>query len=78
MSSTTLFNLDLNPAAARFHVVVSGHSHKPGHTNRDGVLYMNPGSAGPRRLSITVALLHLRPSLGSVEYFDLSGLEKHL
>jgi uncharacterized protein len=67
--------LDINPAAARFHVVVSGHSHKPGHTERDGVLYVNPGSAGPRRfrLPITVALLHLLyPSPGTVEYIDLS------
>jgi hypothetical protein len=66
--------LDLK--AARFHVVVSGHSHRPGHTERDGVLYVNSGSAGPRRfqLPITVALLHLSyPSPGTVEYVDLSG-----
>jgi hypothetical protein len=65
--------LDLNPAAAQFHVVVSGHSHRPGHTERDGVLYVNPGSAGPRRfqLPITVARLHLRQSRGTVEYLDL-------
>src|SRR5437667_345401 len=37
--------LDLDPAAAGFHVVVSGHSHKPGRTDRDGVIYLNPGSA---------------------------------
>src|SRR6516225_2889789 len=41
--------LDLNPASAGFHVVVSGHSHKHGRNDRDGVLYLNPGSAGPRR-----------------------------
>jgi uncharacterized protein len=40
--------LDLNPIAAQFNVVVSGHSHKPGRTERDGVMYLNPGSAGPR------------------------------
>ncbi|HEV1995098.1 MAG TPA: metallophosphoesterase family protein, partial [Candidatus Acidoferrum sp.] len=34
--------LDLNPAASGFHIVVSGHSHKPGKTERDGVLYINP------------------------------------
>ena len=66
--------LDLK--ATQFHVVVSGHSHRPGHTERDGVLYVNPGSAGPRRfqLPISVALLHLwYPSPGTVEYVDLSG-----
>src|SRR5262249_33238719 len=35
--------LDLNPAAAGFHVVISGHSHQPGRFERDGVLYVNPG-----------------------------------
>ena len=68
--------LDLNPSAAQFLVVVSGHSHRPGHAERDGGLYVNPGSAGPRRfqLAITVALLHLwYPSPGTVEYIDLSG-----
>ena len=51
--------LDLDPAAAGFRVVVSGHSHQPGVEERDGVLYVNPGSAGPRRfrLPVSVALL---------------------
>jgi len=54
-------DLDLNPSAAQVDVVVYGHSHKPSITQRDGVLYLNPGSAGPRRFSlpVTVALLHL-------------------
>jgi putative phosphoesterase len=52
--------LDLNPAAAGFHVVVSGHSHKPGKTEREGVLYINPGSAGPRRFQLPVTLAHLQ------------------
>lgn len=58
-----LAELDLDPAAAGFQVVVSGHSHKPSNTTRAGVLYINPGSAGPRRfnLPITVARLDLRP-----------------
>lgn len=51
--------LDLDPAAAGFHIVVSGHSHKPGQTARDGVLYVNPGSAGPRRFDLPVTLAHL-------------------
>jgi putative phosphoesterase len=65
--------LDLNPAAAGFHIVVSGHSHKPGKTERDGVLYINPGSAGPRRfrLPVTVALLRLDGTPYEVEFVDL-------
>jgi putative phosphoesterase len=46
-------------AVACCQVVVSGHSHKPGIVQRDGVLYVNPGSAGPRRFSLPVALGHL-------------------
>ena len=56
-----IHDLDLDPAAAGFHVVVSGHSHQPASAERAGVLYINPGSAGPRRfrLPITVARLEL-------------------
>ncbi|HKN59537.1 MAG TPA: metallophosphoesterase family protein [Candidatus Acidoferrales bacterium] len=59
-----LAGLDLDPVAAGFQIVVSGHSHKPSNTTRSGVLHLNPGSAGPRRfnLPITVARLDLRPS----------------
>jgi putative phosphoesterase len=65
--------LDLNPAASGFHIVVSGHSHKPGKTERDGVLYVNPGSAGPRRfqLPITVARLNLEEEPLNLEFVDL-------
>jgi putative phosphoesterase len=48
--------LDLDPAAAGFHVVVSGHSHRPLVERRDGVLYVNPGSIGPRRFTLPVSL----------------------
>ena len=48
--------LDIDPAAAGFHVVVCGHSHKPMIETRDGVLYVNPGSAGPRRFKLPVAV----------------------
>jgi putative phosphoesterase len=65
-----LAELDLNPRAAGFQAVISGHSHQPLHEVRDGVLYLNPGSAGPRRfrLPVTLARLHvngkaLRPEL---------------
>jgi putative phosphoesterase len=53
--------LDLDPAAAGFRIVVSGHSHKALREERGGVLYLNPGAAGPRRfrLPITVARLDL-------------------
>src|SRR5579859_6459297 len=48
--------LDLNPKAAGFAAVISGHSHKPAQATRGGVLYFNPGSAGPRRFSLPVSL----------------------
>ncbi len=67
--------LDLNPAAAGFFIVVSGHSHKPGQTERDGVIYINPGSAGPRRfqLPITVAKLNLKQRPWKAEFIDVSA-----
>jgi uncharacterized protein len=49
-------DLDLNPRAADFAAVISGHSHQPEHSIRDGVLYLNPGSAGPRRFSLPISL----------------------
>jgi putative phosphoesterase len=48
--------LDLNPKAAGFAVVISGHSHQPKQEMKDGVLYLNPGSAGPRRFKLPVSL----------------------
>jgi uncharacterized protein len=48
--------LDLDPAAAGFAAVVTGHSHRPAMKTHDGVLYINPGSAGPRRFSLPVAV----------------------
>jgi hypothetical protein len=51
-----LKELDIAPAAAGFRVVVSGHSHKPLIEERRGVLYLNPGSAGPRRFRLPIAL----------------------
>lgn len=49
-------DLDLNPVAAGVSVVVSGHSHKAGVEWKDGVMYLNPGSAGPRRFSLPITL----------------------
>ena len=56
-----LKQLDIDPAAQGIDVVIAGHSHKPLHEKRNGVLYLNPGSAGPRRfkLPIGVGLLHI-------------------
>ena len=65
--------LDLDPQAAGFHVVVSGHSHRPGSFERNGVLYINPGSAGPRRfdLPVSVARLNLECTPWEVEFVKL-------
>lgn len=51
-----LAKLDLKPRAAGFHVVVSGHSHVAKQEVREGVLYFNPGSAGPRRFRLPVTV----------------------
>jgi uncharacterized protein len=52
----SLHDLDINPAAAGVAMVVSGHSHKALVQVRDGVIYFNPGSAGPRRFSLPVTV----------------------
>jgi len=69
--------LDLDPVAAGFQIVVSGHSHKFGRSERAGVGYLNPGSAGPRRvqLPITVARLDLGKTPWSVEFVDLEKMK---
>jgi uncharacterized protein len=68
-------DLDLDPATAQFNIVVSGHSHKPAKSLRSGVLYVNPGSAGPRRfrLPVTVARLDLDREPWTVDFIDLLG-----
>ena len=69
--------LDLDPVAAGFQIVVSGHSHKFGRSEHAGVVYINPGSAGPRRfqLPITVARLDLGKTPWSVEFVDLEKMK---
>jgi putative phosphoesterase len=52
--------LDLNPKASGFAAVISGHSHQPRQDVKDGVLYFNPGSAGPRRFRLPVSVGRLR------------------
>lgn len=51
-----LRELDLKPEAAGFAAVISGHSHKPHQERKNGVLYFNPGSAGPRRFTLPISL----------------------
>ncbi len=67
-----LNDLDLDPVAAGFGVVVSGHSHQPARAVRNGVLYVNPGSAGRRRfkLPVTVARLDLGRTPWRVESIE--------
>ncbi len=55
-------SLDLDPSASHIHVVISGHTHRPSIGRHNSVLYINPGSAGPRRftLPVSAALLNIR------------------
>lgn len=65
--------LDLDPVAEKPDVIVSGHSHKPASEWRDGVLYLNPGSCGPRRfrLPITVVTMDLTDGPGEPLFHEL-------
>lgn len=65
--------LDLDPVAAGFQMVLSGHSHKFGRSERSGVLYINPGSAGPRRfqLPVTIARLDVGVMPWKIDFVDL-------
>jgi len=51
--------IDIDPRTAGFAAVISGHTHRPSADVRDGVLYLNPGAAGPRRFSLPVAVARL-------------------
>lgn len=68
-------DLDLNPAAAGVNVVLFGHSHQPARYKKDGILYINPGSAGPRRfnLPISLARLDLAQTPWSLEFITLNA-----
>jgi putative phosphoesterase len=59
--------LDLKPEAAGFHAVIYGHSHQPKIEERKGVLYFNPGSAGPRRFNLPVSVGRLTIIAGNVK-----------
>ena len=69
-----LGHLDLDPAAAEFSAVIYGHSHRPLAETKKDVLYLNPGSAGPRRFSfpISIARLHIDKLRLTPELIDLS------
>jgi putative phosphoesterase len=54
-----LGRLDLDPRAAGFAAVISGHSHCPALEQQDGVLFLNPGSAGPRRFSLPISMARI-------------------
>ena len=68
-----LYELDLNPGAAGLAAVIYGHSHRPSLERQEGVLYLNPGSAGPRRFSlpVTLALLRVTGEALKVEFIKL-------
>jgi putative phosphoesterase len=59
--------LDLDPVAAGFHAVISGHSHRPAMAKRQGVLFLNPGSAGPRRFKLPVSVARLIIRMGIID-----------
>ena len=67
--------LDLDPAAAGFHGVISGHSHRPVLRERGKVVYLNPGSAGPRRFALPVSLgiLRIQNTEIKAELIELAG-----
>jgi putative phosphoesterase len=58
--------LNIDPMAAGFQVVVYGHSHRPTRWQKEGVLYVNPGSAGPRRFSLPISVGRLTVDEGAI------------
>ena len=62
-----LADLDLDPLAAGFQVIISGHSHKPKIEHKNGVLFVNPGSAGPRRFTLPISIARLEIQCNSVQ-----------
>ena len=70
-----LAELDFDLNSARVKVVISGHSHRPSVAQRDGILYVNPGSCGPRRFKLPISMAELRVAGGEVraQLCDLTG-----
>jgi uncharacterized protein len=69
-----LAQLDLKPEAAGFRIVIYGHSHRPKMEEKNGVLYFNPGSAGPRRFQLPVSVGRLEIESGRI-FGELVRLE---
>ena len=67
--------LDLDPATAGFNAVISGHSHIPKIEERNGILFINPGSAGPRRFKypVSIAFLYIKGAVIETEIVELKG-----
>ena len=61
-------DLDINPRAGGFAAVIFGHSHRPEAVEHDGVLFLNPGSAGPRRFSLPISLAILEVTAGELTW----------
>lgn len=70
-----LGQLDLDPGAAAFQVVISGHTHKPENRTESGILFLNPGSAGPKRfkLPVTLAILEIDGTKVTARHVELVG-----
>jgi putative phosphoesterase len=68
-------DLDFDPASAGIHMIVSGHSHKPVCETVNGVIYLNPGSAGPRRfrLPVTIARVDTACEPWAIEFVNLAS-----
>jgi len=68
-----LSKLDIEPKSANYHVLISGHSHRPKVENRNGIIYLNPGSAGPRRfkLPVCVAMMEIEGDEINVRLIEL-------
>lgn len=70
--------LDIDPKGAGIDVVISGHSHRPSERWKEGILFLNPGSAGPLRFNLptTVAFLYIKEDGLEVEFVDLKNRSK--
>ena len=68
-----LYELDLDPAAAGFSGVISGHTHRAGIDERNGVVFLNPGAAGPFRPPVSVGLLRIQGSSLEAELIKLAS-----
>ena len=63
----SVHDLDINPQSAGVDAVISGHSHKPAQETRNAVLYLNPGSVGPRRFNLPISMARLRIAHKEIE-----------